>query len=122
MPRRCGVSTPPTTRSRCGAEPRPTAILISYTYFDSHGAIGQLTGYSNKQLESLLDRARVTLSRAQRKPLYEQAQKIIFDDAPWFPLVYREQAEASASYVQGYTRVLGSNWNGIHYAKLWMAK
>jgi len=93
-----------------------------YTYFHSHGTIGKTTGYVNTHLEGLLERARITLNRSQRKALYEQAYKILLDDAPWFPLVYREQAEASADAVQGYRRTLGSNWNGVHYAKLWLAK
>jgi len=43
--------------------------------------------YSNPQVDDLIDRARVANEQAPRKELYQQAQKLIVDDAP---LVYYE--------------------------------
>jgi ABC-type transport system substrate-binding protein len=91
-------------------------------FFDSTGAVGRTTGYANRTLEGFLQEARTSLTQNRRKALYLQAYKILVDDAPWFPLVYRAQAEASASYVQGYNRVLGNAWNGIRIAKTWISK
>lgn len=91
-------------------------------FFDSKGGVGRTTGYVNRPLEGFLQEARTTLGERRRKALYVQAYKIIVDDGPWFPMVYRAQAEASASYVQGYNRVLGNAWNGIRIAKTWITK
>jgi len=93
-----------------------------YTYFSSNGTIGRTTGYANGRLETLLEEARLTPNRTTRKTIYTQAYKIIMDDAVFFPFAYREQAEAMASYVQGYTRVQGSNWYGARVARTWMDK
>ena len=41
--------------------------------------------YSNPQVDDLLDKGRASSDQAQRKDLYQQAQKIAVDDAP---LVY----------------------------------
>ncbi|MCH7738419.1 MAG: peptide ABC transporter substrate-binding protein, partial [Chloroflexi bacterium] len=42
--------------------------------------------YSNRQLDILLERARVELDETARFELYHQAEEIIVDDAPWIPL------------------------------------
>jgi peptide/nickel transport system substrate-binding protein len=44
------------------------------------------TKYSNPQVDDLLDKARAATEQAQRKQLYQQAEKIIVDDAPmaWY--------------------------------------
>jgi peptide/nickel transport system substrate-binding protein len=91
-------------------------------YFRSGSTFPKNTGYSNPQLDKLLDDARMTLDQNQRKGLYRQAFDIILKDAPWIPLAYREQGEAAASNVKGYERVLGSNWNGRRIAMTWIDK
>jgi len=93
-----------------------------YAYFSDGGLIGRTTGYLNASLATLLDEARLTSDRTLRKTLYTQAYKIIIDDAAFFPFAYREQAEAAAPNVQGYTRVQGSNWYGPRIARIWMTK
>jgi peptide/nickel transport system substrate-binding protein/glutathione transport system substrate-binding protein len=92
-----------------------------YSYFHSSGQFAKWCGYSNAQMDYLLDSARTTSNRLRRKSLYVQAYKLIFEDAPWFPMNYREQAESASTRVQGYNRVLGSNWNGIRIAKIWLS-
>ena len=42
--------------------------------------------YSNPQLDLILERARVELDETARFKLYNQAEEIIVDDAPWVPL------------------------------------
>lgn len=93
-----------------------------YLYFDSNGTFGRAAGYANSQVSLLLNEARSTTSRNRRKSLYAQVYKVLLEDAPWLSLCYREQAEASAMSVQGYTRVLGSNWNGVRIAKVWLSR
>jgi peptide/nickel transport system substrate-binding protein len=93
-----------------------------YAYFHSKGTVGRTTGYSNKRMEAILEQARVLSDQPRRKSLYQQVYRILLDDAPWFPMTYRLQAEASSASVQGYNRVLGSNWNGVRIAKTWLAR
>jgi ABC-type transport system substrate-binding protein len=93
-----------------------------YALFNSHGAVGRLTGYHNQMLDDLLNTARQSLVQAHRRSLYTEAFKILYDDAPWLPLAWREQGEAAAAYVRGYHRTLGSAWNGNRVVKVWLVK
>jgi ABC-type transport system substrate-binding protein len=105
-----------------GGGPLYTDPDFLYGYFDSMGAIGRLLGYKNQQVDDLLLAARRTVNQTQRKNIYVTAFKIIYDDAPWMPLTWREQGEAAAAYVQGYHRTLGSSWNADRIVKVWLAK
>ncbi len=40
------------------------------------------TKYTNPQVDDLLDKARATTDQSQRKEFYQQAQKIMVEDAP----------------------------------------
>ena len=46
------------------------------------------TNYSNPQVDSLLEQARTETDEAVRFRLYNQAEQMIVDDAPWVPLWY----------------------------------
>jgi len=52
-----------------------------YPYFSSKGGLNSYTHYNNPDVDRLLEQARTTLDPAARKPLYQQAQKLIVDDA-----------------------------------------
>lgn len=93
-----------------------------YTYFHSRGQYGAVSGFSNPQIDLLLEEARRASSRLRRKNLYAQAYKLVIEEAPWVPMVYREQGEASSSKVQGYERVYGTNWNGIRVARVSLSR
>ena len=93
-----------------------------YVAFHSQGAVGSLTGYRNEHLDDLLLAARRTVDQTRRRGFYVQAYKILYDDAPWLPLAWREQGEASAAYVRGYRRTHGSSWNANRIVKVWLAK
>ncbi|CAB5564518.1 ABC transporter substrate-binding protein [Providencia hangzhouensis] len=52
--------------------------------------------YSNKQLDRLLDKARVTNNLEERAQLYRQVQKIVHQDAPWlFVANWKQNAVAN---------------------------
>jgi peptide/nickel transport system substrate-binding protein len=92
-----------------------------HAYFHGAGVYAKAMGFQNSQIDQLLDEARGTANVGRRRALYRQVYALLYDEAPWFPMTYREQAEASTQRVQGYTRVLGSNWNGIRIAKTWLS-
>ncbi len=46
------------------------------------------TNYSNPQVDALLEQARTETDEAVRFRLYNQAEQMIVDDAPWVPLWY----------------------------------
>ncbi len=57
-----------------------------YAHFKTGGSFND-SGYSNAQVDALLEKARVTSDQNERKAAYQEAQKIIMDEAP-YPLYY----------------------------------
>jgi len=59
-------------------------------------------GYSNPEVDDLIDKAGQTVDDAQRIALYEQMDKIIWDDAPWIFLYNQQDIYASAAKVKNF--------------------
>jgi peptide/nickel transport system substrate-binding protein len=55
------------------------------------------------QFDRLIDQARQTTDQAERQRLYEQANKIVHDDAPWIFINYTNQVRAARASVKGFT-------------------
>jgi peptide/nickel transport system substrate-binding protein len=58
--------------------------------------------YKNPAFESLLAQALVVSDPAKRTPLYDQAQKLVLDDAPWIFVNSTLQIRAIQKNVKGY--------------------
>ena len=61
------------------------------------------TGYSNPDVDAILEAARVESDLDERIRLYRQAETVIVQDAPWLPLFFGQANELVKPYVQGYT-------------------
>ncbi len=46
--------------------------------------------YKNPDLDKILNQAATTIDESERGKLYTEAQKIVYDDAPWVPIAYAE--------------------------------
>lgn len=79
---------------------RPDPDGYVYSYFVEGKE--QNNGYSNSQVSKLLTDARSTLDNAKRKELYDQAQKILLDDVPYFWWYVKNNIDALSNDVQGY--------------------
>jgi ABC-type transport system substrate-binding protein len=60
------------------------------------------TGYSNGDVDDLLDRASGETDEAARFGLYQEAEQKIVDDAPWIPLYHGTASYLVKRYVSGY--------------------
>jgi oligopeptide transport system substrate-binding protein len=60
------------------------------------------TGYSNTQVDGLLEQARVESDHAKRMQLYHEAEQVIVSEAPWIPLTHGIAHVLVKPYVQGY--------------------
>jgi peptide/nickel transport system substrate-binding protein len=67
--------------------------------------------FNNGEVHDLLLRAQETCDVKERSRLYERAQEIIHDQAPWVPLAHAEQHIAHSSHICG----LIYNVNGSYY-------
>jgi ABC-type transport system substrate-binding protein len=60
------------------------------------------TAYSNPQVDQLLEQARIETDEATRLRLYQQAEEIIVQEAPWIPLYHGKANALIKPYVDGY--------------------
>lgn len=79
----------------------PDNFLYTLLDKDSIGS-NNLSFYSNIQLHNVLTAAQAETNDAKRAALYEQAQVIIHNDAPWVPLEYAKAALVGKSTISGY--------------------
>jgi ABC-type oligopeptide transport system substrate-binding subunit len=63
------------------------------------------TNYSSPQVDSLVEQARVEQDQTKRLQLYQQAEKIIIQDAPWIPMFYGRDHEVIKPYVKNFDPV-----------------
>jgi peptide/nickel transport system substrate-binding protein len=66
------------------------------------GQVFNFTGYSNPDLDKLLDQGRQELDPNKRKEIYDQVQKILIDDLPYIYLMTQGSVNAWQPYVKGY--------------------
>ena len=74
-------------------------------YYAQHRTDGGFNyqGYSNPEVDQLLDAAATETDTAARKDLYDQAAKLIVDDASYVYLYNPEIAQGYSPNVEGYT-------------------
>ncbi len=87
-----------------------------YNIFTSDGVWNQ-HAYSNEEVDALLEEGRITLDREERKEIYDEAQKLIVEDAPMAFLYVNQQISAYQDYVKGFdvnatvtTKSLKNTW------------
>jgi peptide/nickel transport system substrate-binding protein len=75
-----------------------------YYYAQQHtGGSFDFQKFSNKTVDKLLDQARTTTDVAQRTNLYDQAAKVIVDQASYIYLYNPDVVQAYSSKLQGYS-------------------
>ncbi len=72
-----------------------------YNIFHTDGIWNQ-QGYSNPEVDQLLEEGRRVSDQSQRKEIYQEAQKLIAEDAPMVFLYVNPQASALQDYVKGF--------------------
>jgi peptide/nickel transport system substrate-binding protein len=73
-------------------------------FFAQHrtGEVFNFTGYSNAEFDTLVDQGRTTSDFDERYALYEQANKILVDEAPYIYFYSPLGLRAYRATVQGY--------------------
>ncbi len=98
--------------------PEPDNFL--YSLFHSQGGTN-LFRYQNAAVDHLLDRARGEQAYLKRIELYRDAERLILEDAPVFPLTYYSYERVFQPYVQSIeVSALGDPY--IPMRKIWLAK
>lgn len=76
--------------------------LYSLFHSDEFGDAGNRTFYSNERVDELLDLGKTSTDEAERAAAYEEVQQIVFEEAPWVFLAFRDELNATRNYVQGF--------------------
>ncbi|MDY0409296.1 periplasmic substrate-binding domain-containing protein [Paracerasibacillus soli] len=58
--------------------------------------------YENKEVDRLLDEAKVAVDQDEREAMYKEAQALIAEDVPMVPLVHSTPVMATSSKVKHY--------------------
>lgn len=86
--------------------PDPDSFLYTLFHSSNIGSGYNFSNFSIKEVDDLLDAARVELEQDKRLELYQQAEKIILAEAPWIFLYFYNNTIASQKHLKGLT--LGS--------------
>src|SRR5581483_9907099 len=81
---------------------RPDPDGNMYSWFHTGGGNNNMQ-YSNKQVDSLLDAARVTTDKTQRASDYQQAQQLILQDSPYVFIDFGITAQITTSNIKNFT-------------------
>jgi len=76
----------------------------AYAWFSTGGTLNYMQ-YSNPKIDQLLKQARTISDQNQRKQLYDQVTKILWDDAPYIFLYYPKDYKAMKSDLNGFVHV-----------------
>ncbi len=94
-------------------------FLYPLFYSEMAGAGGNAAFYENAVVDSLLLTARTTLDDDERIELYEEADRRVFEDAPWIFTVHPVDYDMVQPWVEGY-RIpqvfYGGKWLGVSLA------
>lgn len=99
-----------------GESPDPTAFLGMFTTA-AIAAQSNYSFFSNPAFDALFDRARAEPDAAVRTRLYEQADALLHDDAPWIWNYHQQMTEVVQPYVQAYR--LHPIWLR-EYSRVWL--
>ena len=83
--------------------PDPYFYLNKLFHSDEIGALGNGKGYSNEEVDALLDAAQIELDQEKRYDLYQDALEIIMSDYTRIELESSEKADGISEDVEGYT-------------------
>ncbi|TVR68800.1 MAG: glutathione ABC transporter substrate-binding protein [Spirochaetaceae bacterium] len=76
--------------------------LYSLFHSSEFGDAGNRTFWANSEVDQLLDEGKTNPESAAREAAYMRAQEIIFQEAPWVFLAFRDDLAATRDYVEGF--------------------
>jgi peptide/nickel transport system substrate-binding protein len=72
---------------------------------------GNFSGYDNERVNELIKLGEVTADPAERQAIYDEAQQIVYDEAPAVFLILPEEAEAARNDIQNWQPASDSRIN-----------
>jgi peptide/nickel transport system substrate-binding protein len=72
---------------------------------------GNYSGYDNERVDELIKLGEVTADTAERQAIYDEAQQIVYEEAPAVFLILPEEAEAARADIENWTPASDSRIN-----------
>jgi peptide/nickel transport system substrate-binding protein len=72
---------------------------------------GNFSGYNNERVNELIKQGEITADTAERQAIYDEAQQIVYDEAPAAFLILPEEAEGARADIQNWTPASDSRIN-----------
>ncbi|MFW6362320.1 MAG: glutathione ABC transporter substrate-binding protein [Spirochaeta sp.] len=76
--------------------------LYSLFHSEQFGDAGNRTFWGNDEVDQLLDLGKRSPDPEARREAYYEAQEIIFEEAPWVFLAFRDELNATQNWVEGF--------------------
>lgn len=86
-----------------GDYPDPDTWLYQLLHSDNFGDAGNITRWSNSEFDQLVGLAQVEMDPVRRAELYQQAEQIAHQEAPWLMLFWKNSATLVQPYVENLT-------------------
>lgn len=77
-------------------------VFFPLLHSSSHGGAGNRAFYTNKELDKVIEEARLTSDSAERKALFFKGQEILQEDAPFGLLLYKNENIGLNKRVKGF--------------------
>jgi len=99
----------------------PDNFLYVLLHSDNHGAKGNYSFYENKEVDTLLAKARVETDWNKRMALYREAEQMIVEDAPWVFLFHYSTSLLAQDWVKNiHLPAMGDYYTALY--NVWIAK
>ena len=72
---------------------------------------GNFSGYNNDRVNQLIKIGEITVDTVERQTIYDEAQQIVYDEAPAVFLILPEEAEAASINIENWTPASDSRLN-----------
>jgi ABC-type transport system substrate-binding protein len=82
--------------------PDPENFLFPLFHSSNHGPAGNRTRYTNRTVDSLIEKGQETMNEEKRDSFYKQAEEIIVADAPWVFLWHRTDFTIRQPWIRNY--------------------
>lgn len=77
-------------------------VFFPLLHSSSHGGAGNRAFYTNKELDKIIEKARLVSSQDERRELFLQAQEILQEDAPFGLLFYKNENIGINKKIKGF--------------------
>ena len=93
-------------------------------FFQSGSPFSKSTGFSDEEIDRLLQEGRSQQNQEARRQIYNQLERRVLELAPWSFLVYRQDGEALRKEVQGYKHLPGGLGfiSGVMLQQTWLQR